>query len=253
MRGYLAFVKKEFTENMKNYRFFILFAIFVVFGMMSAFLAKFTPEILSAFAADMAMASEPVALDAWKQFYKNISGVGFSAFIILYGSCLSGEYSKGTLVLMVTKGLSRKAIILAKYTVAAVLMTISYWVSYAFAYGYTAFLWPEAKLPNVALAAFALWVAGFLYLSILMLGCVLFQQTFTSILFTGGIVAMISLLEIIEPLAKFSPFHLTTQNVDLISGTVAPSDFIMPILTSMIMSILELWVAIKLFHTKELS
>lgn len=253
MRGYLAFVKKEFTENMKNYRFFILFAIFVVFGMMSAFLAKFTPEILSAFAADMAMSSEPVALDAWKQFYKNISGVGFSAFIILYGSCLSGEYSKGTLVLMVTKGLSRKAIILAKYTVAAVLMTISYWVSYTFAYGYTAFLWPEAKLPHVALAAVALWVAGFLYLSILMLGCVLFKQTFTSILFTGGIVAMISLLEIIEPLAKFSPFHLTTQNVDLISGTVAPSDFIMPILTSMIMSILGLWVAIKLFHTKELS
>ena len=48
MSGYFAFVKKEFTENMKNYRFLILFAIFLVFGIMSAFLAKFTPEILSA-------------------------------------------------------------------------------------------------------------------------------------------------------------------------------------------------------------
>ena len=27
MSGYIAFVKKEFTENMKNYRFFILFAV----------------------------------------------------------------------------------------------------------------------------------------------------------------------------------------------------------------------------------
>ena len=83
MSGYIAFVKKEFTENIKNYRFLILFAVFLVFGIMSAFLAKFTPEILSTLAADMQMTSEPVALDAWKQFYKNISGVGFSAFIIL--------------------------------------------------------------------------------------------------------------------------------------------------------------------------
>ena len=93
MNGYIAFVKKEFMENIKNYRFFILFAVFLTFGIASAFLAKFTPEILSALAADMEMNSEPVALDAWKQFYKNISGVGFSAFIILYGSCLSTEYS----------------------------------------------------------------------------------------------------------------------------------------------------------------
>ena len=106
MSGYLAFVKKELIENIKNHRFLILFAVFLIFGIASAFLAKFTPEILSALAANVEMSSEPVALDAWKQFYKNSSGVGFSAFIILFGSCLSSEYSKGTLVLMVTKGLS---------------------------------------------------------------------------------------------------------------------------------------------------
>lgn len=252
MSGYIAFVKKEFTENMKNYRFLILFAVFLIFGIMSAFLAKFTPEILSAFAADMEMTSEPVALDAWKQFYKNISGVGFSAFIILYGSCLSGEYSKGTLVLMVTKGLSRKAVILAKYTVAAVLMTICYWISYTVTYGYTAFLWHDTGLFHVALAAFALWLVGFLYLSILMVGCVIFKQTFTSILFTGGIVAVISLLGIVEPIAKFNPFILTSKNVDLLSGEIVPSDFIMPALLSVAISILGLLIAIKLFNKKQL-
>lgn len=29
MNGYIAFVKKEFMENIKNYRFFILFAVFL--------------------------------------------------------------------------------------------------------------------------------------------------------------------------------------------------------------------------------
>jgi len=252
MSGYIAFVKKEFTENMKNYRFLIMFAVFLIFGITSAFLAKFTPEILSALAADMEMSSEPVALDAWKQFYKNISGVGFSAFIILYGSCLSGEYSKGTLVLMVTKGLSRKAVILAKYTVAAILMTISYWISYAATYGYTAFLWKDVSLPNVAFAALALWIAGFLYLSILMIGCVIFRQTFTGILFTGGIVAVISLLGIIEPIAKFNPFILTTKNIDLISGEITLSDFMIPAVVSIVISILGLLLAIRLFNKKQL-
>ena len=32
MKGYIAFVKKEFVENLKNYRFLILFAIFAIFG-----------------------------------------------------------------------------------------------------------------------------------------------------------------------------------------------------------------------------
>ena len=252
MSGYIAFIKKEFTENMKNYRFLILFAVFLIFGIMSAFLAKFTPEILSALAADMEMTSEPVALDAWKQFYKNISGVGFSAFIILFGSCLSNEYSKGTLVLMVTKGLSRKAVILAKYTVAAALMTISYWSGYVAAYGYTALLWNDNHLSNVAFAATSLWIVGFLYLSILMIGCVIFRQTFTSILFTGGIVAIISLLGMIEPIAKFNPFILTSKNINLISGEAVPAEFMIPAVISIALSILGVLIAIRLFNKKQL-
>lgn len=252
MRCYIAFVKKEFVENIKNYRFFIMFAVFLIFGVSSAFLAKFMPEILSALAADMEMNSEPVALDAWKQFYKNISGVGFSTFIILYGSCLSSEYSKGTLILMVTKGLPRKAVILAKYTVAAALMTISYWIGYAATYGYTALLWNDNNLSNVALAAGSLWIVGFLYLSILMIGCVIFKQTFTSILFTGGIVAIISLLGMIEPIAKFNPFILTSKNVDLISGEVIPAEFVIPTCISIILSIFGLLIAVRLFNKKPL-
>lgn len=252
MSGYLAFLKKEFTENRKNYRFFILFAVFLIFGSMSAFLAKMTPEILSVFAADMEMTSKPVALDAWKQFYKNISGVGFSALIILFGSCLSNEYSKGTLVLMVTKGLSRNAVILAKYTAAAALMTISYWTGYAAAYGCTAVLWNDTNLSYVALAAFSLWLIGFLYLSILMIGCVLFQQTFTSILFTGGIVALISLLGMVEPIAKFNPFILTTKNVDLISGEAVPAEFVIPAVISVALSIFGLLTALWIFDKKQL-
>ena len=252
MNGYVAFVKKEFAENMKNHRFVILFAVFLVFGLTSAVIAKYTPELLSALAVDMEMNSEPAALDAWKQFYKNMSGAGFSVFIILYGNSLSNEYTRGTLVLMVTRGMSRRAVILAKYTVAAVLMTLCYWISYAAAYGLTAYLWKNAALSNVALAASALWLVGLLYLSILMIGCVVFRQAFTGILFTGGLIALISLAGLIEPIANFSPFLLTTKNVDLISGAAVPSDFLIPALLSLALSVAGLQVAIGIFNRKQL-
>ena len=153
---------------------------------------------------------------------------------------------------MVTKGLSRKAVILAKYTVAAALMTISYWIGYAATYGYTALLWNDTSLSNIALAAFSLWIVGFLYLSILMIGCVIFKQTFTSILFTGGIVALISLLGMVEPIAKINPFILTSKNVDLISGEAVPAEFMIPAFISVILSLLGLLIAIRLFNKKQL-
>ena len=74
MKGYIAFIKKEFVENLKNYRFFILFAIFAIFGLSSAFLAKFTPEIIAALGAGFEATEEPVALDACSSFIKIFLG-----------------------------------------------------------------------------------------------------------------------------------------------------------------------------------
>lgn len=252
MNGYVAFLKKEFTENIKNCRFLILFAVFLIFGLTSPLLARFMPEILSAVAEDMQKRSAPVALDAWEQFYKNISGVGFSALIILFGSCMSGEYAKGTLILMVTKGLSRPAVIFAKYTAAAVFMTVCYWAGFFAACCCTACLWPGTALSHVFAAAFFLWLAGFLYLSILLPGCVIFRQTFTSILFTGGIVAMISLLGTAGPLTRFNPFILTSKNVELISGEVSVAEFLIPAVISIAFTIIGLWSAVILFDRKQL-
>ena len=252
MNGYAAFLKKELAENLKNYRFLILFAVFLIFGLTSPFLARLMPEILAAVDADMQMGSAPAALDAWEQFYKNISGVGFSALIILFGSCMSGEYSRGTLALLVTKGLPRRAVIFAKYTVAAILMTACYWAGFLAAYCYTAYLWPDTTLSHVFTAAFYLWLIGFLYLSILLLGCVIFKQTFTSILFTGGIVAIISLLGIVEPLTKFNPLLLTSKNAELISGAASVAEFFMPAVIAIAITMISLWLATILFDGKQL-
>lgn len=253
MRGFIAFSKKEITENIRNYRLLIMLAIFLIFGLMSPLLAKFTPQLMEALMPNLAEAFEnPTALDSWTQFYKNVSSLGLSLTIILFSSCLSGEYAKGTLTIMLTKGLSRPAVVLSKFSAAAVILTVSYWLSFGVTYGYTAYFWPGTSLPHVFFAAFALWIAGILYLCILMLGCVLFQQAFTSILFLLVITVIMGLLEHIEQTAGFSPVILVSKNIDLLSGAVTVSYFIIPLIVSVFMSAALLMMSIVVFNKKQL-
>ena len=252
MKGYIAFTKKEILENIYNFRFIILCAIFIMFGITGVLFAKFTHQILEILANNIRTDTIPEAIDSWKQFYKNIPSVGYSALLILYGSSLSNEYSKGTLVLMITKGLSRTTIILSKFTVAVITMTISYWITFAVTYGYTNYFWDNSQMDNVVISGVLLWIIGLLYLSILMLGCVLFKQTFTSILFTGGIVVVLSLSNIINPLKQFSPMMLTSKNIELISGEAERNIFIIPIILTFSLVIFFLTSATLLFKKKQL-
>ena len=151
MKGFAAFFKKEWLENLHNHRLLILAALFLIFGITNAPLAKYTPELLASLANGFTLDAAPVALDAWTQFFKNASSLGMSIAIILFGSTLANEYSRGTLVLLVTKGLSRRVVILAKYAVSALIMSGCYWLCYTLTYGYTAYYWPENQLSHTAL------------------------------------------------------------------------------------------------------
>ncbi len=253
MSGYIAFLKKEFIENTRNYRFFLMLGLFFIFGVMGPLSAKFMPQLIEAFSANMEITfEEPSALESWTQFYKNVSSLGLSLTIIIFSNCLSNEYTKGTLTIMLTKGLPRPAVILSKFSVASVIMTVSYWMCFVVTYGYTAYLWPGEELPHLLFAAFALWLSAVLYLCILMLGCVLFRQAFASILFLLVITLIISLLGMTDLLSAYSPSFLSSKNVDLISGTVTISEFVIPSVVSIIMSGVLLLLSIVAFNKKQL-
>jgi len=252
MNSYIAFVKKELIENTRNYRLLIMLVLFLIFGMMSPLSARFMPELFASLAPDLQITIvEPTALDSWIQFYKNVSQLGFSIFIILFSSCLSNEYAKGSLTILLTKGLPRPSIILSKYIVSAAIMTVSYWLCFGITYGYTAFLWPGAALSHTVFAAFALWIIGFMFLSILILGCVLFKQAFSSIVFFLGVSVVLSLASMPTQFASYSPIVLTSKNIDLLSGAAAISEFIVPIIFSLIITAGFLFTAVAVFNKKQ--
>jgi len=253
MKGYLAFTKKEIMENTRNYKLLSILALFLFFGFLSPLSAMFMPELIASLAPELEMTVvTPSAIDSWIQFYKNNGGLGMSLMIIIFASMLSSEYSKGTLVIMLTKGLSRPAVLLSKFTVSLLIMTFSYWIGFLVSFAYTAFFWPSESLPNVVFAAFSLWLMGAMYLAIIILGGVLFRQAFANILFLLGITTVMFLLSIPTKLSKYSPIFLATKNVDLISGVVNRTAFLAPSIVTLIIIMICLVASIILFRKKQL-
>lgn len=251
MREYIVFTKKEFIENLRNYKLFSLVALFLILGISSPLSAKFMPDLIAHFAPTLKVTAAPTALDSWTQFSSNISGLGMSLTLIIFCNILSNEYSKGTLVIMLTKGLSRSSVILSKFSVTVIIMSIGFWLSFLAAYGYTIYFWPDANLYHIVFSAFSLWLIGIMYISILILGCVLFKSAFPSVLLVLVSTITISLLSLPKQLAPYSPNFIISKNIDLISGKVVASEFIIPIIVTIIISIVFLLAAVILFKKKQ--
>ena len=126
-----AFLKKEWMEMTRTGRMWILVLIFVLFGIMNPAMAKLTPwmmEMMSDSLADAGFLLTEIQVDvfdSWIQFYKNIP-MGLIIFVLMCSGIFTAEYQKGTLIPVVTKGLSRRKILAAKTVVLFVTGCLGY-------------------------------------------------------------------------------------------------------------------------------
>lgn len=152
---------------------------------MSPLTAKLMPVLFEQFmpAGVVMDIPEPTALDSWIQFYKNISQMGIILFIILFSTTLSSELSKGTLILMLTKGLSRKTVIWSKATAISLIWTLSYALAFWTTFAYTSYYWDMSTVSHYYFAAFCLWLFGILMIAVFLFGNVLAASTYMPMLF----------------------------------------------------------------------
>ena len=254
MNAFIAFFKKEVCEVTRTHKLTVLGLVFLLFGIMNPLAAKFMPEILvSALPSGMTITlPEPSAMDSWGQFFKNISQMGIIVVVILFGGIMSNELSRGTLIPLLTKGLSRKTVILSKFTVAGLVWTAAYVLCLVTTYAYTVYFWPGDHVQNLLTALMGLWVFGLLLLSVLLLGGVIFKNNYGSLLFTGAFVVVLNLLNMLHSLQPFSPVILTSGNMELLSGQRAALDFTLPMLVSAGLILIILWQSILVFNKRAL-
>ncbi len=254
MRQFIAFTKKEFRESTATYRAYILFVVFLLFGMMSPLFAKLTPEILSSL-EDMGQGiviqvPEPTAIDAWAQFFKNISQMGMLVLVIIFSGIMSNEFSRGTLVNLLTKGLSRTTVILSKFFTASILWIGAYVLCLGVCYAYTSYFWVIGETRHAFLVFISPWLFGELLLALLIFGGTLFSNIYGSLLSCLTVVVALNIVTIAPKTAKYNPVSLASGTLSLLSGTGEPSDFISALIICAAMVVILILISILFFKKK---
>lgn len=257
MKNYITFVKKEFYENFKNYKLFILLAVFFLFGIMNPLFAKFTPEIISLALPEgvpeelKTLIAEPTALDSWMQFYKNVTQMGMIVLVILFSTIISSELTKGTLVNLLTKGLSRSSVIYAKYTYMSLAWTINLLISYVVTYGYTRYFFPSDTLHHLFAAVLYVWFFGLFIWSVMLLAGVITKAASGSLLVTAGVLVLGMVLNMIYGIWRYNPLSLASKNLDIIQENINKSELYPALLITCILSVVCVVGASVVFKKKE--
>ena len=255
MRNYCTFLKKEFVESFRSYRLLIMVIVFLIIGIMNPLFAYMVPIILESVMPPEMLFMEiptPTALDSWAQFFGNTTQMGFLTVLIVFSSILSRELSRGTLINLVTKGLKRHIIILAKYTYLLLMWTGLYLINFAISFGYTVFLFGSAYMPNLAFSIFMLWLFGIFLLSLMMISATLVKSGYGTLLISGGVIVVLMLLNIIPDVVRFNPITLSSQNLAIIMETMEPATLYPLIGITVGVSLLFVALATVLFRKKQL-
>jgi ABC-2 type transport system permease protein len=254
MRAYLAFTKKEFCEVTRTYKLFIMATVFFLLGMMNPITAKITPKLIEQYMPKGMQFTipEPTAMDSWTQFFKNVPQMGLIVLVIVFSGMMANEFSRGTLINMLTKGLHRSVVVISKFTMATSIWTVSYLLCFGVSYGYTSYFWSGDGVSNIFFSVFCLWLFGILLIVTMILGGVLVKSNYGSLLFTVCFVVILFLLNIVPKLKEYNPIMLASSNMALLSKEMLVSDFTSPIIICCVISVTFLIFAISLFNKKQI-
>lgn len=250
----IALFKKEFLEFSRNYKLLIIICVFFFFAFGSPLAAKFMPTILSEFLPKEVADSFPApsAFDSWEQFFKNISQLGLFVIVLIFGSTLASERQSGTLIILLTKGLSRKTVIIVKFIFAVVVWTVSYVSAFIITFAYTKYYWPDDIVDNLFLAIFLLWLFGLLLIAFIILGNVLFRSLFSTLLFILGALVVLFILSLFPKLENIALLRFISENNAILHGQFDWADYFIPIGFSFGLTLAMIVLAIQLFNRKSL-
>ena len=256
MKPLLAFTKKEYLEAAKTGKIVILVLLFVLFGVMSPAIAKLTPwlmEMLSDTIAESGLSVTDVHVDAmtsWVQFFKNIP-IALIALVLIFSDIFTKEYRSGTLLLVLTKGLSRYKVVLAKTVLLLSLWTAGYWLCFAVTYGYNAYFWDNGVAENLLFASALWWLFGVWVIGLIVLFSSLLQNNTEVTLCTGGIVMLSYLLSMIPKIKAYLPTVLMEANA-LLSGTEGADAYIKAVIVAAVSGAVCIAASFPVMNKKQL-
>lgn len=256
MKSLFAFLKKEYLEVARTGKLLILVLLFMIFGITSPLIAKLTPWLAELYADTMAESGFLVtniqvdAMTSWTQFFKNIP-IAFIAFVLIFSDLFTREYRSGTLLLVLTKGLSRYKVVLAKTVLLFSLWTLGYGLCFGITYGYNAYFWDNAIAHHLIPAVTFWWLFGVWVISLIVLFSSLLQNNTGVCLCTGGAVLSAYLLGLLPKAKAYTPTLLMNSS-SLLSGIEGTDVYRRAILVTVALCMVCVAVSIPIINKKQL-
>ncbi len=255
MKAFGAFFKKELLESARSGKFLILLILFFAFGVMNPAIAKLTPWMMEMLAEELAasgMTVGEVAVDAmasWTQFFKNIP-MALIAFVFLYSSSFTKEYESGTLVLMLTRGLARRNVVLAKTAVMALVWSAGYFLCFGVTYGYNAYYWDNSIAVGLLPAVMNWWLFGVFTVALMVLFSTLSKSSGGVLLGTGGSILACYLISMIPKAAKYLPTALM-NSAGLLTGVENAGEYIAAVVITAAASVVCIALSVPILNKKQ--
>lgn len=256
MRAFLAFMKKEWMEQIRSSRLVILAILFLMFGIMNPAIAKLTPwlfEVMAESLEESGMVVTTVEVDAmtsWVQFFKNVP-MALIVFILMQSNIFIKEYQSGTLVLALTKGLHRYKVIVSKVVVLITMWTVFYWMHFGITYVYNDYFWDNAVAKNLLFSTVCWWIFGLWTIALLVLFSTIASANTGVLVGTGAVVFGLYMLSLLPKLTKYLPTLLMDGN-SLIYGAKDMEDYTMALIITMAISFICILVSVPLLNKKRI-
>ena len=250
----MVFLNKEIKEYYRSGRLFIFGIAALLFGIMNPAIAKLTPWLLETMAETMKESgmtvsiTEANALSCWQQYYKNIPML-FLVFFIFSAGCFPKEYSKGSLLLVITKGYPRRKIYLAKAAMIFASYTAVNLVYFGMTWFYSNYYWDNSVLNHIFYAALLYYIFGLLVLALLLFFSSFLTESTQVIGAIAAVLAVVYLVGIIPKTGKYLPTKLTGGE-GLLTGKLLTGDFTPAIIITLAAAAVLFFLGLHLFGKK---
>ena len=210
MTGFSALLRKELLEQWRTTRLPLVATVFLLVGLSSPLLARFTPEILKAVGGSQfsIVLPTPTAADAYDQLAKNLGQFGALIAVLLAMGSVATEKERGTAALILVKPVSRGAFLVTKLVAIALTLGISTAIAAAGAWFYTLVLFEPLPAAGFIGAMLLQWLALVAYAAITFLGSTLTRSALAAAGLGVAAFIVLGILSIIPTIGRYLPTGL---------------------------------------------
>jgi ABC-2 type transport system permease protein len=235
MTGFGPLLRKELLEQWRTRRMLVVAIVFIALAIGSAFLARYTAELIGALGGlpfDIEI-PPPTTADAVDQHLKNLGQAGILTAVLLSMGSVATEKERGTAALLLSKPASRGAFLAAKLT--AIVMTLGAGVALASATGYvyTVLLFDAPPAAGWAGMSALLLVALVAYAALTFLGSTLTRSALAAAALGIGGMIVLALVSALPTVGPYTPASLSGAPARALALGLDPGPLVGPLLVTL--------------------